>query len=309
MKKYRRPLIIGLILALIGGILYFGVTWVAPYAIIVPLRVDPAQHAEKYNHPYHPSQLGLNYDTLDIVVDDTLNLAGYWIKPQNEDSMVGTVIFLHGISSVKEVFLDFAAYLSERNLGSALIDLRAHGKSEGQFNTYGYREKKDISQVAHYLKKEKANLPVAVWGNSLGGAIAYQTLAYDSLVDVGVIQSTFSHLPQIVEEYARRILGVKIPGLAPYALEKASRIADFPGKNISPAEACKSISQPVYVMHGDQDENIDIAYGRLNYNRIPHQNKVWYVVEGADHYDLPNKASRHVDEVVIPWVIEQMKMR
>lgn len=302
-KKLVLPIIIFLVL---GGLIFFGVNWVAPYAIIVPLRADPAAHGKKYKHPYHPRAYDLAYDSLDIPVADSLNLAGYFVKPK-ADSIKGIVIFLHGVSSCKEVFLEFSKYLSEKGIASALIDLRAHGKSGGRFNTYGFYEKKDISKAASFLRKDYGDLPIGLWGNSLGAAIAYQALAYDSTLAFGVIQSTFSDLPQIIEDYGKRMIGVKIPGLADYALKKASRIADFPAFEVSPSESAKKITQPVYVMHGDKDINISIAYGRQNYENIPHGDKVWHVVEGADHYDLPNLAAGHVDSVVVPWVLAQLE--
>ncbi|MEO0895891.1 MAG: alpha/beta fold hydrolase [Bacteroidota bacterium] len=304
-KKWRWIVLIFLLV--LTAAIYFGVNIAAPYGIIIPLRVDPANHGEKYWHPSHPSFYNLNYDTLDIVTDDSIHLAGYWVKPRQSDSLKGSFIFLHGISSCKEVFLEFASFLADQGVGSVLFDLRAHGKSGGQFNTYGYHEKRDVAVVNQFIKKQEPNLAVGVWGNSLGGAIAYQSLAYDTTLDFGVIQSTFARLPQIVDDYGKRIIGFRIPGLANYALEKASRIADFPGFEVVPANSCKEITQPVYVMHGDQDINIDISYGRENFDNIPHSHKVWYTVEGADHYDLPRKASVHVNEVVIPWAIHQME--
>ncbi|MCI4669727.1 MAG: alpha/beta hydrolase [Bacteroidia bacterium] len=306
MKKGRRIIILSIITLLIGGIIYLGVNWIAPYAIIVPMRVDPAAHGEQFSHPYHPSQYGLNYDTMAVAVADSISLSGYFVKPAN-DSIKGAVIFLHGISSCKEVFLNFSRFLAEKGMASALIDLRAHGKSGGQFNTYGYHEREDISQVAASIRKEYGDLPVGVWGNSLGGAMAYQALAHDSSLSFGVIQSTFADLPQIIDDYGKRMIGLRIPGLSDFALKKASGIANFSGFEVSPSESAKDIRQPVYVMHGNEDKNIKIEYGKENFDNIPHQNKVWFEVKGADHYNLPHIASSHVDSVVIPWVLKQME--
>ncbi|MEL7062271.1 MAG: hypothetical protein AAFP00_00880, partial [Bacteroidota bacterium] len=127
----RRILIGGLICGVIGVITYFGVTFIAPYSLIVPLRVDPKEKTSIY----HPSQLSLPYDTLNIHVDDSTRLSGYWI--QAADSPRAIIICLHGISAVKEVNLKLAAWLHEQQIASILLDLRAHGTSGGTFNTYG----------------------------------------------------------------------------------------------------------------------------------------------------------------------------
>lgn len=281
-RNMRRILIGGLICGVIGVITYFGVTFIAPYSLIVPLRVDPKEKTSIY----HPSQLSLPYDTLNIHVDDSTRLSGYWI--QAADSPRAIIICLHGISAVKEVNLKLAAWLHEQQIASILLDLRAHGTSGGTFNTYGFREKQDISAVVQYIKHQQPDVAIGIWGTSLGGAIGLQTLAIEPDLDFGVINSTFSHLPQIISDYQKGYFGgIRVPALTRYAMKKAGKIADFDLYSVHPVEAAKQISQPIMMVHGTADDNIDIRYGQENFEQLGSADKVFVPIAGANHYNVP----------------------
>ena len=203
---------------------FIGVYYIAPYGITQPPRVKVSTT---------PNELGLISKTLVIETKDDIELRGYWIMSKT-DTTKGIVILIHGIGGCKEHFLNLANELSKKGIASIVFDGRAHGQSGGKFCTYGFKEKMDVAQIVDKIKQQEPNLPIGVWGNSLGGAIAIQSLEYDNRIEFGIIESTFTDLNQIVYDYKRRILkGVGIRSVSDYALRRAGKIADFDPLQVS----------------------------------------------------------------------------
>ena len=111
-----------------------------------------------------------------------------------QDSIRGVMILVHGIGGCKESFLSLANRLANQGIASVLFDNRAHGQSGGQYSTYGFYEKKDISRIIDHIKEQDNQIPIGIWGNSLGGAIAIQSMEYDKRIHFGIIESTFTDM-------------------------------------------------------------------------------------------------------------------
>ncbi|MDB4174051.1 lysophospholipase [Bacteroidia bacterium] len=199
----------------------------------------------------------------------------------------GTIILLHGIRGYKEHFIPLAQYLNENGYNTLALDLRAHGNSEGSYCTYGFYEKKDIASCVDFLlARPKADSNIGVWGQSLGGAIALQAMAYDSRIKFGIIESTFSNLNTIVSDYSERMFGFNIPWVSKYALSRAGVMADFKPNEVSPGTSAKRITQPVLVAHGTADKHISYDYGKQNFDHLSSVQKVFLPVDGAAHQNL-----------------------
>jgi len=176
-----------LIFVFLSSLIFVGVFFIAPYAILQPPRIS-----EKIG----PKDLGLKNSPLIIEVEENLKLQGFFIF-QKKDSTRGIIILVHGIGGCKEHFLGLSEKLANQGIASVIFDGRAHGKSDGEYCTYGFFEKKDISKIVDELKIDYPKLPIGIWGNSLGGAISIQALEFDKRIEFGIIESTFSDLSQI----------------------------------------------------------------------------------------------------------------
>ena len=68
-----------------------------------------------------------------------------------------------------------------------MLNLRGHGESRGTYCTFGYKEKYDIVSVIDEIMLDKRlSKNIGIWGQSLGGAIALQTMAIDKRIKYGV---------------------------------------------------------------------------------------------------------------------------
>ncbi|NUO01267.1 MAG: alpha/beta hydrolase [Saprospiraceae bacterium] len=275
MKKLKYALLIGMALMLpaAGFLIHF----VAPYAIIKPYRSHLA---------LTPEDLGLRSEALTLVVEDSIALKGYHIQA-NTDTTKAVIILVHGIGGCKEHFLEFAAALANLGYASVLFDNRAQGQSGGQYCTFGFYEKRDISAIVDTIRQGTPNLKIGIWGNSLGGAIAMQALEADERIAFGVVESTFADLGQIVFDYKKRYLkGLGIRFLSDYALNRAAAIAHFNPAAVCPLKSAENIEQPVLIAHGDADQAISAAYGKLLYQHLKSAEKELVIVPGGGHYDL-----------------------
>ena len=256
---------------------FVGINNVAPYAIIMPPKI---------NLDKTPSDLGLTSKELVIKTHDDFNLQGYQIE-SNQVVTKGVIILIHGIGGCKEHFLDLANKLSNKGLMTIIFDGRAHGESEGKYCTYGFYEKRDVSKIVDLIKSQNPNLPIGVWGNSLGGAIAIQALEYDKRINFGIIESTFAELDQITFDYMKRILkGVGTKDISNYALEKAGEIADFNPNDVKPIKSVTNVEQPVLIAHGDADKNISYRYGQELYDNLKSEHKKFVLVKDGGHFGL-----------------------
>lgn len=259
---------------------FIAVNNIIPYAILQPPRI---------NESISPEKLGLKSEPLNLKTNDAVELNGYWIKSEL-DTAKGIIILIHGIGGCKEHFLGLSKELSKKGIESIVFDERAHGKSGGQFCTYGFKEKRDISQIVDKIKAQRPNLPIGIWGNSLGGAIAIQALELDERIEFGIIESTFTTLNTIVFDYKKRILkGIGWKVLSDFALKRAGEIAGFDPQKIRPIESIKHIEQSIFIAHGNADKNISYKYGQQLFDNLKTKDKQFILVEGGGHFDLFDK--------------------
>ncbi|MDC0008181.1 lysophospholipase [bacterium] len=295
-KRFKISAIVLVIAILLVG---FAVThFIAPYIIIQPYRA---------NLDITPANYNASYEKLAIYTEDSLRLSGYLIK-SDSIKLKGIIIMVHGVGGCKEHFIPLGAKLSKIGISSIVFDGRAHGESEGQYSTYGYYEKKDVKKVVDFIKSRYTDIPVGIWGNSLGGAIALQAMAYDSRLDFGIIESTFANMDEIVFDYKKRYLkGFGLKFVSDYALYRAGNIADFDPNEVRPVNAVKEITKPMFIAHGDADKLIAFKYGETLFQNLKSTNKIWYPVENAGHSNLGEKGGKAYQKALFDFIQKNTK--
>lgn len=294
------------VLALAG---WFAVERVLPYTPIKPFRNTAETSAWRLPRGVHPEDYGLQAERLAIRTRDSLTLQALFIParhptppPREGGRGEATVILLHGISGCKEHFLPTAENMTARGLNVVLLDLRAHGESEGEYCTFGFFEKHDVSALVDTLLARDSTQRIGILGNSLGGAIALQALAADKRLQFGIIESTFHDLEAVVAEYGEDMLGIKSVWLTRHILEKSAVIAGFDPFSVKPGEAARQITQPVLVAHGDADEKIPFAFGRINFERLASPQKQWYTIVGGHHRQVAKAGGEAYFEAMMRFI-------
>ncbi|HNG89464.1 MAG TPA: alpha/beta fold hydrolase, partial [Saprospiraceae bacterium] len=268
---------------------FVAVEYVLPYWPIKPFRMDPAHATWRLPMGSDPATYGLHAEPLTICTHDTLCLQALYIpavSAQTPQDSGLCVLMIPGIGSCKEFFLPTAQYFAQHGISSLLLDQRAHGQSGGEFCTFGFHEKHDVSTAVDTLLSRHPRMRVGVMGHSLGGAVALQSLAHDPRLQFGIVESTFHSLEAVVEQYGQNYFGIRSNWLARHTLDKSAAIAQFDPYSVLPCKSAECIRQPVFMSHGDADERIPIAFGRINYEHLASASKEWHTIPGARHNNV-----------------------
>lgn len=124
---------------------------------------------------------------------DGLQLQGTVYLPDGEAK--GIVQIVHGMCEYKKRYLPMMRFLAENGYVAACYDQRGHGDSVEKEEDLGWFHDfhakaivEDCAQVTKYLKAEYPNLPVTLFGHSMGSMVVRCYLRdHDDLIDKLVV--------------------------------------------------------------------------------------------------------------------------
>lgn len=207
----------------------------------------------------------------------------------------GVAIYLQGIADNRASAYWAIKRLTPRGYEVIAYDGRAQGESEGEYCTYGYYEKRDLSRILDRIETR----PVVLIGTSLGAAVALQAAAEDERIAAVVAAETFADLRSIARHRAPRVV---TDGLIRDAFELAERQAGFAADAVSPVEAARRIQVPVLLLHGEKDRDTPPEHSRLVFAALGGP-KRFVMVAGARHDGSLNEQTWRVVE---SWVDEAL---
>ncbi len=301
MKKWHRYTFAVLsVLILAGGFaLYHAVDKVLPYSAIRPYR-----HVVQ---GLTPESKGMRYDTLTVSVEENIRLKGWFIHASTQPSK-GTVVLLHGIGSSKSAKMGLAALLTANGYDCVLYDSRANGESGGENCTFGYYEKRDVSRVIDVVQERyPGSGPFAIFGSSLGAAVAIQALSVDTRIVCGIAESPFATLRETIHDYAQRLFWIPVDAVSDAALLRSERIANFAVDSVKPEVSAAMVHQPVMIVHGLNDERISPEYGRRVFEQLRSPEKVWYPIPGAMHNDVYTVGGEEYQKKIVGFFEKNLK--
>ena len=196
----------------------------------------------------------------------------------------GVILLLHGVRSNRSQMLGRARFLKAAGYSSLLIDLPAHGESDGDRITFGMREAGGVRAALDYLRQALPGEPVGVIGVSLGGASLVFAHARPAPRAV-VLESMY---PTIADAVANRLsmrLGAGGAALAPLLLWQLPLRLDFSADALKPIEAIAGVGAPLLIASGSIDQQTPMAETRRLFDAAAAPKELWEV-QGAAHQDL-----------------------
>ncbi len=176
--------------------------------------------------------------------------------------------------------------LADRGFRAVLVDLRGHGRSSGDWLTYGVQESRDLSQVLDALTEGGLlSGRVGVYGTSYGGATALMLAGRDPRVKAVVTVAAFSTMREVTAHNIRRYLLIGpllSDGWVNDAIGQAGRLADFNPDDASPLAAVTRTKARLLIIHGTADPTVPFAMGRELFERLAAP-KFLLGLEGAGH--------------------------
>lgn len=232
-----------------------------------------------------------------------LDLTAHIVEPSS--TRTGSIILIHGIAGSYRYYDRMVPKLNALGFQTIAVNLRSHGTSGGEFCTFGVKEHRDIQYLIDTLiAQEQCSDNLAIWGHSLGGAVALQVMAHDNRILYGIIESTFSDFSSIVLAYQEDYIGFEFETMANYLSARACDLAEFTEAEASPKNIVPQIKQPLLLVHGDADEKIDIQHGYTNYEAIGSIDKRFHIVEGAGHNDVWTVGGEAYWDLVSGFLVE-----
>ncbi len=144
-----------------------------------------------------PGDLQLRFEevwftAVDERTGERLKLAGWWIP--HETAGGRCIVLLHGYGDAKVGALSWAPTLHGLGWNILVIDLRAHGQSEGRFCTGGAAEVEDVVQVMNQLRAQRPRdtRTLVLFGVDLGAAVACGVAAREGAVAGVVADSLYA---------------------------------------------------------------------------------------------------------------------
>jgi alpha-beta hydrolase superfamily lysophospholipase len=197
----------------------------------------------------------------------------------------GVIFLLHGIRSHKESVSSWAQQLSRAGYRAVLVDSRGHGRSTGDWLTYGVQEARDLSQLLDQMHLPPS-LPVGVMGCSYGAATAIEWAGREPRVAAAVALAPFTTMRAVVTEYVPRVVplvGRFMPETLVQAIvDRAGVLAHFDPDEASPLGAIKLRDEPLLIFHGTADRHIPLAQSQMLQARAPTHTRL-VLLDGQDH--------------------------
>ena len=224
------------------------------------------------------------FQVVQLKTKDSLKLEAWYIPV---DSALGTVCLFHGHGGNKsDIYVESAAFRKMR-YNTLLLDFRAHGNSDGNVCTIGYKETEDVKLAYDYIKN-KNEKNIVLWGISMGAATITKAINDYALQPQKIIlEMSFG---SIVLAGEGRIKMMHLPP------EPMSTLLTFWGGvehgfwafNMRPVEFVKKINCPVLVQVGALDPRVTRSETDEIFANIPTVKRL-VIYDSAKHESLCKK--------------------
>jgi len=226
-------------------------------------------------------------------------------SPSHDAAVRGTVLVFHGVRDDKLSHIGTAVYLSDLGYRAVLVDSRGHGRSTGDYLTYGVQESRDMLQVLGHLEsKGLLQEPVGAVGFSYGGAVALQLAARDERLKAVVAVATFSSLREVAKDYVMHY--APFPGLfltggqLDRALKKAGEAARFDPAEADNMKAASAMGARLLIIHGQEDPKVPVSHAWRIHEAAGEKSEL-IVVPGEGHDSLIADRTGMIRKKVKAW--------
>lgn len=252
----------------------------------------------------------------DIFNDNEEKLVGilHWAKKEKEE----IIIVCHGYNSSMDdrIVVEVCETLKNKGYNTFRFDFSGCGSSEGRAQDLSFiQQSSDLRSVIDYFSKKKYKIK-SVIGHSTGGTATILRAAYDKRIESIVliapriypVRSTMAK--KIENKYSKPIGEITENQEVIYPVEveidnephcfsktyvKELATLDVIGK-------LKRIKRPILILHGDEDEIVEIEEGRA-VELMSESSATFFPINGADHF-LSHKSSHDKDYAFLSEVTE-----
>ena len=250
--------------------------------------VEPKKD-KKINPEEEKQWLSENTKEVEIISKDGLKLKGYERKIENKTDK--WVIAVHGYLSSGYDMVQYVKKFEEEKYNSLIVDLRAHGQSEGKYIGMGWLDHFDLELWINKIVDENPNCKIALYGISMGGATVTMTTG-DNIpknVKVCIADCGYSSVWDEFKMHLKKIFHIPTFPILYIASFMTKLNCGYNFKEASSIKQVQKSCIPTLFIHGTKDkfvpyEMLDIIYKNAKCEKEKLE------IEGAGHAE-----SAHVD--------------
>ncbi len=205
----------------------------------------------------------------------------------NVPNAKGSIAMFHGHAGKKTDVLNEALAFQKMGYNTLMVDLRAHGNSQGNTCTIGYNEGEDVKSAFDYLQKT-GEKNIILYGISLGAAAVTKAVNDHDMATVKLIlEMPFGSLAEAV------VGRVKMMGLPPQPIATLLTFwggieHGFWAFKMKPMEYVKKIKCPVLLQKGRLDPRVTDAETNAIFGNITTDKKLVFY-DSCGHQSLCTK--------------------
>lgn len=260
--------------------------------VIMHLMLD---HHIDYYSLYTGEEFGIEAKEQFVKTEDGLNIAIYELEAQDPKAVILTLSGIEKPSGT--AFMGHAAMFQKHNYSTIMIEMRAHGHSDGDKICLGYKETMDVGAVLNYAKTKYPDIPIIIMGLSMGAGTAINSIAEYPEIDALISLSAFSSCEKTFSEIVSQTSDSNIAGAI---MEPFLNLGTFLryGSSVSkkPIKSIKALNgRPALLMHTTEDSNVSYA-NFLRLKEVAPDNVVYYSFEGDEHFITPEFLNPEKDQ-------------
>ncbi len=247
------------------------------------------------------------FEEVSIRSYDGLTLYGKYY--QNSQSTDKLIICMHGYRS--NDLYDFACafdYYESRGFNVLLASQRAHEKSEGEYITFGAKERFDCKAWAEYAAKRFGfDCNIVLDGVSMGATtvLLASSLELPHNVKAIVADCGFTSAWDIVKNIMQKSHVPAFPYL--YLTNALSRVkADFDFKEADTRKAVSLTDIPIFFAHGASDHFVPCGMTVQAFDACASEKKL-FIVSGAGHATSYLKAKDEYEKELDSFLSKYLK--
>ena len=271
-ERLTRVFLWSLAVAVVCVVAYLVVGYVVAARLSAPVR-RPVERT--------PADVGLEYREVGLRSSDGLALSAWWVE--RDSSRAAVLVHGWGGDKSSRHVLETAVVYEEAGFDVLMLDLRAHGESEGERVTVGYREVRDVRGALSWLDRRGLDPNrVVLHGWSMGGAAAIRAAPGTGVAAV-VEESAYADLPPLLRERLPEVSGLPAfftPGIL-FVGRLSLGIDPWVVRPVEEAERLSREGVPFMIIHSRDDKVVPFEHAETLAKA--HPGVTFWDVEGYGH--------------------------
>lgn len=211
-----------------------------------------------------PASVGLDFRDVRLNSADDVELAAWWV-PERGASRAAILVHGFGGNKSDEQVLRTARIYSQAGYNVLMIDLRAHGQSEGDRRTLGYQEIRDVRGALDWLEEGGFQSgQTIIHGWSMGGSTVVRAAPGTGVAAV-VEEAGYADLPLLLGDAIPENSG--LPAFFNHGTKLMAKVfLDFDSEAVVPKRNAAKLSEegvPLFVVHSTTDETVPFEHAEM----------------------------------------------